>query len=161
MSKLLFSRVIVAITGSDASILAAKYAIVMAKMYHCKVFAVYVVDTETLKQLVSCRIFIDEESLDYEHSLEANGDRYLSFVEELASAKGVRIERSIRKGAVHTELLAAADESNADLILLGGLEKDGNGRDIYWESHRKVFKNARCSVMLAKEPEIDQIYKQA
>ena len=33
MIKPLFSNIVVAISGSDASILAAKYAIVMAKLY--------------------------------------------------------------------------------------------------------------------------------
>jgi nucleotide-binding universal stress UspA family protein len=91
--KPLISNIVVVITGSDASILAAKYAIVMAKTYHCKLTAVYVVDIATIRQLTLSKIFIQEESTEYERSLEANGERYLSFVEELARAKGVRIER--------------------------------------------------------------------
>jgi nucleotide-binding universal stress UspA family protein len=159
--KPLFSHIVVAITGSDASILAAKYAIVMAKQYHCKLSAVYVVDTATIRQLTLSKIFIQEESLDYERSLEANGERYLSFVEELARAKGLKIDREIRRGAVYTEILAAADERKADLIVLGGWEKDRSPRDIISHSHREIMVNAKCTVLLAKEPGIDQIYKQA
>jgi len=96
MIKPLFSNIVVAISGSDASILAAKYAIVMAKIYRCRISAVYVVDTATIKQLTLHRIFIQEESQEYEKSLQDNGDRYLTFVEELASSKGIKIEREIR-----------------------------------------------------------------
>ena len=161
MIKPLFSNIVVAISGSDASILAAKYAIVMAKVYRCRLSAVYVVDIATIRQLTLSKIFIQEESQEYEKSLEANGERYLSFVEELARAKNVKVERSLRRGAVYTEILAAADEKNADLIILGGWEKDRSPRDIFSHSHRELMINAKCSVLLVKEPNIDQIYKQA
>ena len=161
MVKQLFSRIVVAISGSDASILAAKYAIVMAKLYHCKLSAVYVVDTATIRQLTLSKIFIPEESQEYERSLQANGERYLSFVEELATAKGIKIEKEIRHGAVYTEILMAADERKADLIILGGWEKDRSTRDIFSHSHREIMINAKCSILLAKEQNIDQIYKQA
>jgi nucleotide-binding universal stress UspA family protein len=141
--------------------MAAKYAIVMAKQYRCRLSAVYVVDTATIRQLTLSKIFIQEESQEYERSLEANGDRYLSFVEELARAKGIRIERDVRRGAVYTEILQAADERKADLIILGGWEKDRSARDIISNSHREIMVNAKCSVLLVKEPSIDQIYKQA
>jgi nucleotide-binding universal stress UspA family protein len=80
-------------------------------------------------------------------------------VEELASAKGVKIEKIMRRGAIYTEVLAAADEKKADLILLGGFEKDTKTKDIVGHSHREIMMNAKCSVLLVKEPEIDQIYK--
>ncbi|MDR3129914.1 MAG: universal stress protein [Treponema sp.] len=161
MSRPIFSHIIAAVTGSDASIIAAKYAIVMAKQYRCRLSAVYVVDTATIRQLTLSKIFIQEESQEYERSLEANGDRYLSFVEELARAKGIKIERDIRRGAVYTEIIQAAGERKADLIVLGGWEKDRNARDIISNSYREIMVNAKCSVLLVKEPSVDQIYKQS
>ena len=159
--KSVFNSIVVAITGSDASISAAKFAIVMAKQYHCRLTAVYVVDTATIKQLTLSKIFVQEESAEYEKSLEANGERYLSFMEELARAKGVQIEKEIRRGAVYSEILTAAEEHNADLIVMGGWEKDRNARDIISHAHREILYNAKCSVLIAKEPDIDALYKQA
>jgi nucleotide-binding universal stress UspA family protein len=161
MIKPLISNIVVVITGSDASILAAKYAIVMAKTYRCKMTAVYVVDTATIRQLTLSKIFIQEESQEYEKSLTSNGERYLSFVEELARAKGVKIDRELRQGAVYTEILTVADDRKADLIILGGWEKDRSTKDIISQAHREIMVNAKCSVLLVKEPGIDQIYKQA
>jgi nucleotide-binding universal stress UspA family protein len=160
MIKPLYSNIVVGITGSDASILAAKYAIIMAKVFRCHVSAVYVIDTATIRQLTLSKIFVQEESLEYERSLEVNGERYLTFVEELAHAKGVKIERVIRRGAVYTEILSVADERKADLILLGGWEKERSARDIISHAHREIMINAKCSVLLVKEPNIDQLYKQ-
>ncbi|MDR1072472.1 MAG: universal stress protein [Treponema sp.] len=158
--KPLFSNILVAVSGSNASIMAAKYAIVMAKMYRCKLSAVYVVDTATIKQLTLSKIFVQQESLEYEQSLEANGMRYLGFVEELARSKGLKIERELRKGAVSTEILYAADEKKADLIILGGWEKNRIARDIIGHAHHQIMENAKCSVLLVKEPDIDVIFKQ-
>jgi nucleotide-binding universal stress UspA family protein len=159
--KPLITNVVTAITGSDASILAAKYAIVLAKANRLRLSAVYVVDTATIKQLTLSKIFVQEESLEYEKSLQANGERYLAFVEELAYAKGVKIERELRKGAVYTEILNVADEKKADLIVLGGWEKNRNARDVIGHVHREIMVNAKCPVLIVREPSIDQIYKQA
>ena len=161
MTKPLFSNIVVAVSGSDASIHAAKYAIIMAKLYRCRLSAVYVVDTATIRQLTLSKIFVQEESAEYERSLEANGERYLSFVDELAKAKGVKIEKELRRGAIYTEILGVADEKKADLIVLGGWEKDRSARDIISHAHREIMVSARCSVFVVKEPEIDQLYKQA
>lgn len=157
--KPLISHVVAAVTGTDASILAAKYGIVMAKMYNCKLTAVYVVDTATIKQLTLSKIFIQEEGAEYEKSLETNGNRYLSFVEELAAAKGIKVEKILRKGAIYTEIMAVADEKKADIILLGGWEKDTKTKDIIGTSHKEIMANSKCSVMLVKEPGIDLFYK--
>ena len=157
--KSLRISIVTAVTGSEASILAAKYAIVMAKLFHCKLSAVYVVDTATIKQLTLSKIFIQEESADYEKNLEANGNRYLSFVEELAKAKGVKIEKEIRRGAVYTEIIHAAEDHKANLIVLGGWEKDRSARDIIGHAHHEILLNAKCSVLIIKSPEIEQIYK--
>ena len=157
--KPLINSIVIALTGTEASIVATKYAIVMAKYYHCKLTAVYVVDTATIKQLTLSRIFIQEEGAEYEKSLENNGTRYLTFAEELANAKGVKLEKIMRKGAIYTEILSIADEKKADLILLGGWEKDRKTKDIIGHSHREIMANAKCSVLLVKEPDIDQVYK--
>jgi len=159
--KALFSNIVTVVTGSDASIMAAKYAIVMAKYYRCHLCAAYIVDTATIKQLTLSKIFVQEESIDYEKSLEANGERYLSFVEELARAKGVKIDRILRKGAIYTEVLRIAEDRKADLIVLGGWEKDRSALDIISHSHREIMINAKCSVILVKESDIDQIYRHA
>lgn len=157
----LFTNILVAVSGSDSSIHAAKYAIIMSKLYRCKLNAVYVVDTATIRQLTLSKIFIQEESLEYEQSLQANGERYLSFITELAKTKGIRVETELRRGAVYTEILTAADERKVDLIVLGGWEKDRSARDIISHSHREIMINAKCSVFIVKEPNIDQLFKQA
>lgn len=155
----LISNIVVAISGSDASINAAKYAILLAKAYHCRVTAVYVIDTATLRQLLLTRIFIEEESREYEESLKANGQRYLQFVKSLAEDKGVELTTELRSGAIYTEVLRAAEERHAQLILLGGWESRRDQRDSISVAHREILHHARCSVLIVKERDIESLYK--
>jgi nucleotide-binding universal stress UspA family protein len=156
--KELLQTVVVAVSGSEASITAAKYAIALARTCRSRVLAVYVVDTATLRELLMSRIFVEEESTDYEKSLEQNGQRYLTYVAELAGKKGVQVETILRKGAISTEIVEVAEDNNAGLILLGGFEDKGL-RDALSRQHREIMRNARCSVLVVKEPDMDTIFK--
>jgi nucleotide-binding universal stress UspA family protein len=121
-----------------------------------------VVDTETIKQLTLNRIFIEEESREYEQSLEDNGKRYLSFVEEMAQAKGVKVETELRRGAIWSEVVASAEEKKIDVILLGGHDSEsGDEKEIISASYRSIMLNARCSVLIVKERLIEQLFKLA
>jgi nucleotide-binding universal stress UspA family protein len=157
----LFSNLLVAVSGSEASLLAAKYAVVMAKLYKCSLTAVYVVDIATIRQLTLSRIFVSEESREYERSLEENGQRYLAFVEELARAKGVKIDKEIRRGAIHTEILNAAEDHETDLIVLGGWERERSSREILSHIPLEIMIGAQCPVYVVKEPNVDHIYRNA
>jgi nucleotide-binding universal stress UspA family protein len=159
--KPLFQTIVVAVSGSEASINASKYAIVLAKQYRCRLVAVNVVDTATLKELLLSRIFVEDESFEYERSLEENGQRYLNYIEELAGRKGVAIEKVMRKGAVFTEIINVAEEREADLILLGGFEEKAGTRDVLSRQRREILRNARCSVLIVKEPDVDFLYRKA
>jgi nucleotide-binding universal stress UspA family protein len=157
--KALFQTIVVAVSGSEASINASKYGIAMAKMYRSRLIAVYVVDTATLKELLISKIFVEDESTEYEKSLEDNGMRYLNYIEDLANQKGVSVEKILTKGAVFSEVIKIADENEADLILLGGFEEKGSYRDTLSRQHRDILKNSNCSILVVKEPDIDFLYK--
>ena len=159
--KPLFQTLVIAVSGSEASVSAAKYAIVLAKQYRCRLVAVNVVDTATLKELLLSRIFVEDESFEYERSLEENGQRYLNYIEELAGRKGVEVEKVLRKGAVFSEIINVAEEREADLILLGGFEEKGGTRDVLSRQHRDILRSARCSILVVKEPDVDFLYRKA
>ena len=127
MIRPLYRNVLILINGSESSIQAAKYGILMSKLYRCNLKALYVVDTATLKQLMLNKFFVAEESKEYEASLTLDGKKYLQYVEDLAKSKGVKIETEIKNGSVWSETVSMAESMEADLILLGGF--DSNTRD--------------------------------
>ncbi|EFW37922.1 universal stress protein [Treponema phagedenis] len=160
MIQPLFKDIIVLVTGSESSINAVKYAIIMAKQYNCHVHAVYVVDTATINQLTLNKIFIEAESKEYEQSLEATGKRFLSYVETIGTEKDVKIETELRRGAVWTETLTAAKEKEADLILIGDTESHHKAsRDILSITVNSIILHAHCSVLLVKNEDVGQLYK--
>ena len=160
MAKPLFKNIMVVINSTDSSINALKYAVLMAKLYRCKVYAIYVVDTATIRQLTLSRFFVEEESREYEQSLNENGHKYLQYADEIARAKGVKIEKVFRRGVVWSEVVAAAEEFGIDTILLGGYEKGViDQKDLLSSSSRAILLHARCSVLIVKEKMIEQLYK--
>ena len=159
MIKPIFQKVLVLINGSQASIHAAQYGMLMAKLYHCALKAVYVVDVATLKQLTLSKFFVAEESSEYESSLTADGNRYLSYVASLANAKGIKIQTELQRGGIWAETVKAADEFGANLILLGGIEKGSGSDDMLRGSYRHIMENATCSVLCVNEKQIEQLYK--
>lgn len=162
MIKPLFQNILVMVNGTEASINAVKYAILMAKLYRCRVNAVYVVDTATIKQLTLNRIFIEEESREYEQSLEENGLRYLAYVDELGKAKGVEISTELRRGSIWSEVIASSEEKHIDVILVGGLDKDiTDQKELTSFTFKSILLHARCSVIIVKERMIEQLYKLA
>jgi nucleotide-binding universal stress UspA family protein len=159
--KSLIQTVVVAVSGSEASVNAAKYGIMMARLLRLRLVGVYVVDTATLRELLLSKIFVEEESTEYEKSLEDNGRRYLNYVQDLAAKKGVQMEKIMRRGAISTEIVQTAEEMGADLILLGRFEESKSIHDVLSRQLREIVRNARCSVLVVKEPGIDAIFSKA
>ena len=160
MIKPLFNNILVVINGSEASIQAAQYGVLMARLYRCDMKAIYVVDTATLKELTISKFFVSEESSEYEKSLTEDGKGYLNYVENLAKAKGIKIETELRKGSVWSEVIAYADDSKSDLILLGE-HKHIQSKDVISSIYREIISHANCSVLFVKEKDIEKLYKMA
>ena len=102
----------------------------------------------------------------YEANLSSDGDRYLTYVGNLAKSKGVIVDLELRKGAVWSELITAADEFRADIILLGGKEADmsytaGSSvrHSVLSASRSEIIANAHCSVLVVHKPDIEQLFK--
>jgi len=166
MNKPLFNRIVVAVNGSQSSIHAAMYGILMAKTYHLEMKIVYVVDVATIKQLTLSKFFVADERETYEANLTADGDRYLTYVGDLAKSKSVNAELELRKGAVWSEIITVADEYRADLILLGGRESDTGyetgtaaHRNVVSASRSEIISSAHCSVLVVKQKDIEQLFK--
>jgi nucleotide-binding universal stress UspA family protein len=155
----MINNILVAISGSDSSINGAKYAIMLAKTFKWNLSVVYVIDTSTLKQLLISKIFIEEESSEFEMNLEANGNRYLDYIEELAKNKGVKVKKILKRGGIATMILEAAEEEDADLIILGAWQQNKSKRELITKSHMDILFDSKKSVIIVKEQEIETMFK--
>jgi nucleotide-binding universal stress UspA family protein len=156
--KGLVSKVIVLAEGLYSSTAPVKYAVALAKAFGTEVIAVYAVDTAAIRHLARSRIFVDDESEEYERSLEETGRRRLALVEELARAKGVTVSTRLLKGSIAGEVVRLAEEEEADCILIGGWEHNGDFRDIIIEASREIANLAPCSVLIVKSRDAERVY---
>lgn len=163
MKSSFYKKIIVAINGRQSSIHAAMYAIMMARSYNLSVKFVYVVDTATIKYLSMNKFLISDEKISFEEKLKADGEHYLNYVKMLAGTKGIDAETELRSGGVFTEIIKAADEYEADLILLGGNEREvgkpGLKKNVLSTDQNEVLVNAKCPVMIVQKPDIEKLFK--
>lgn len=144
------SRLLVVVNGSESSICAARYALEMAADYGSQVTMVYVVDSATIKQLTLSRIFVPDESAEYESSLERSGKRILAYMQELAAGRKLEISTVLRRGAVPAEVIALAEEIEAGAILIGGSDRKSQFKDVLADVHSEIVRNAPCPVLVVK-----------
>ena len=160
MAKSFFKKIVVAINGKQSSIQTAMYAVMMAKIYNIEIRFVFVIDTATIKFLSINKLIISD---DLEERLEADGKRYLEYVEMLASSKGVKCQKDLRKGGVFSEVLKSAEEFEADLILLGGnIREDGKTgikHNFLSSAETSILSNSKCPVMIVQKPDIEAEFK--
>ena len=160
MAKSFFKKIVVAVNGKQSSIQTAMYAVMMSKIYNLEIRFVFVIDTATIKFLSINKLIISE---DLEERLEADGKRYLEYVEMLAAQKGVKCQKDLRKGGVFSEVLKSADEFGADLILLGGnmreVGKTGIKHNFLSAAENGILSNSKCPVMIVQKPNIEAEFK--
>ena len=118
-----FKNILVYVDGSESSISAAMYAIVLAESTGASLTAVYIINTRALSDLVTAHIFIKSEEAEYQQDLEKDADRYLKHVSKLASQKGLEISTLKLSGSVNKEIKNLVKLENYDLLVIGGVLK--------------------------------------
>ncbi|RKX79501.1 MAG: universal stress protein [Spirochaetes bacterium] len=147
------NKMLVYIDGSEESITAAEYSVVLSKKMGAELYAIYVINTRALDDLVKSRIFLQIEEEEYKRDLESDADRYLNHVKELATKKGVAINLIKKSGNVHAELKKSVQENDIDLLVLGELAHVRSRRDEFYNEAERAMRIVDCSVMIVKDEE--------
>jgi nucleotide-binding universal stress UspA family protein len=143
-------KILIYIDGSESSILAAQFAISMAKQFGSELRVIYVVNENLLNELLKAKVFVQMEKMDYERDLEEDGKRYINYVVKLADRKGVKVETVLRKGVVHEEVSHEVEESGCDLLIQGELGEVLSLRDSFYEEGERILRKAKCPVMVVR-----------
>jgi nucleotide-binding universal stress UspA family protein len=144
-------KILVYIDGTEESVTAAQYGICLSRQCGAKLVVLYVVNTQALNRLLKAHIFVQEEEEEYERELEADGERYLKHVGDLASDKGVTIEAVSVRGSVQKEIRKCIEEQEIDLLLLGELSHVRSRRDEFHSETEMAMRRASCSVLIVKD----------
>jgi nucleotide-binding universal stress UspA family protein len=150
MAKLL-ENILVLVDGTEQSITAVQYAILLAKLTDARLTALYVVNTRALNDLVKARIFLQAEQDEYHLDLEADAERYLSHVRELAERKGVAVQTVKKSGTVHQEVRNEVAARKIDLLVLGELAGVRSRRDEFYDEAERALRSVPCAVLVVKD----------
>ena len=147
----LIENILVYIDGTEESVAAAQYAILLAGLTDAHLEALYVVNTRALNDLVKSRIFLKEEQADYQRDLELDADKYLQHVQNLASARGVAVDTYKESGSVHQEINRIIREHDIDLLVLGRISTIRSRRDEMYDEAERAMRSVNCSVLIVKD----------
>jgi nucleotide-binding universal stress UspA family protein len=139
------------VDGTEQSITAVQYAICLASFSSAELIAHYVINTRAMEDLLRARIFLKDEQEDYEHDMEADAERYLNHVNELAVKKGLSIITRRSKGNVHKEIVNAIKEEDVDLLVIGELSRIRSRRDEFYDEAERAMRTVPCSVLIVKD----------
>jgi len=145
-----FRKVLFLVETSRGALDAARYAVDLARASGAPLVALAVVDTDTLRQLLSSRILADQEMHELETQLEESCRRQLDYVTELARKAGVKVESVLRKGSCHREAMRAQRDYAADLVVLAPFRTSMAKRDLMANEKRLIADEADCPVLILR-----------
>ena len=152
-------NILVYIDGTESTILAAHYAVCLAKTLHAELSALFVVNTKALNTLVKSRIFLEDEEMEYRNDLKADADHYLNHVHKIGQQKGVDIKLVNESGSVSSIIKHYVKEHNIDLLVIGELSRIQSRRDQFYDETERALRSVPCSVLMVKDEErVYEIY---
>jgi nucleotide-binding universal stress UspA family protein len=144
-------KILVYVDGTESSITATQYAVILSRATGAQLSALYVVNTRALEDLLKARIFIKAEEEEYKRDLEADASRYLNHVQSLARKKGLAVETVSVSGAVQQEIKKYVQENEIDLLVIGELSHVRSRRDEFYNEAERAMRSVSCSVLIVKD----------
>ncbi len=138
-------KILVPTDGSDYSLHAAEYGIILAKQHNAQITVVYVLD-----EVVIDRFTHVTEREDIEKELKEDGLRYVNFVLGLAEKSGIKANSLIVKGRPFEQIVHLANGLNMDLIVMGTYGRRGADRILIGSVAERVIEYAHCPVLVIK-----------
>ena len=151
MSDVPFSNLLVYLDGSEGSLNALMYGIMLAKSTGARLHALYVVNTKALSDLVKSHVFIDQEKEDYLTDLRDDSQRHVRHAKKLAATKDLDVEAMVAEGSPHLEVLNYVKDNSIDLLLLGSINVIRSRRDELTSENDRILRTAQCPVLVVKD----------
>jgi len=135
-------KILVPMDFSDCSKKALQYALPLAKQFGSEIILVHV---------MPYAVQPPETILADTHSIDASGKVLNDLLREISST--VTARASLRVGSPHAEIVEAAKESEADLIVLSTHGHSGLAHMLLGSTAERVVRHAPCPVLVVREKE--------
>lgn len=151
MANVPFSRVMVYLDGSEDSLNALMYGIMLSKAMKVEFHAVYVVNTKALGDLVKSHVFIAQEKNSYLDELRQDATRYLKHAKKLAASKDIDIVLHSVEGSPHIEVLNYIKNNGIDLLIIGSVNKIRSRREELTSENDRMLRTVQCPVLVVRD----------
>ena len=142
--KAIFSKILVAIDSSDASMDAADYATSMSQRYNAELYALHVIH-------VDVDLYGPHETSEFTRNMRNEGEKYLDKVKVKANEKDIQIKTEIISSKnIAGGILDFAEENNIDLIVIGRRGRSGFKKLLLGSVASHVVTYAHCPVLVVK-----------
>jgi nucleotide-binding universal stress UspA family protein len=140
-----FTNILIAIDGSDASQRALARAVDEARVWNAKLHVLYVVETGLFSSLPS-----DNTVEIMYRVLEKEGTTVLERAKNYAAEKGITVTTHIKQGHAGSEVIALADQEKADLIIVGSHGKSQADRLLIGSVSTFVVSHSKVTTMVVR-----------
>jgi nucleotide-binding universal stress UspA family protein len=139
-----FSKMLIAIDGSDGSMDAADYAVSISKEYNAELYALHVIRADV-------DIFGPPENSEFMTRMRNDGEKYLDKVKLKANEKNVQIKTEIISTMnISGGIIDYAEDNNIDLIVIGSRGRSEFKKLLLGSVALRIVTYAHCPVLVVK-----------
>lgn len=150
MTRNPITHILVLVDGTKSSSRAADYAIELARAVGARITALAVVDTDTLRQLLSVRILVPLEMEEFEQELAQSAQNQLDAVRQRAMDRRVKFEDVLRSGNSEVIVPVELSERAVDLLAMGAFRSERVKFDLVARQRQQILDRASCPVVVVK-----------
>jgi nucleotide-binding universal stress UspA family protein len=140
-----FTNILVAIDGSDASQRAFARAVEEAKVWTAKLHVIYIVETGLFSSLPA-----DNTVEIMYRVLENEGNAVLDRAKKEAAVKGVTVTTHMKQGHAGSEIITLAEREKSDLIVVGSHGKSQADRLLIGSVSTFVVSHSKVTTMVVR-----------
>jgi nucleotide-binding universal stress UspA family protein len=144
----MFSRILVALDGSQAAERALESAIDLAKKYEAKLIILHVI----LQKLYAVNPTGDGvlDPTVFASEMQAEGKSIIKKAEEHASSEGVDYDSKMVQGLPADEIIKSAQAEKADLVILGSRGLNEVRAFLFSSVSDRVCHRLKCPILIVK-----------
>lgn len=117
----MYSKILLPTDGSDGAVKAIKPGLELAEQFGATVHTLYVIDT---RFVAADTDFVVEKA-------EREAEQAVDYVDDLGTEYSVTVEKHLRRGVPHKEILEAIEAHDIDLIVMGTHGRTGIDRFVH------------------------------
>ncbi len=151
MENKLIKKILVYLDGSEGSLNALMYSILLSKETGSELTALYVINTKALQDLIQTRVFITSEKEEYSAELTKDAERHLKHARKLSESKGIQVNAVKIEGSPNQVVTDYIKKEGIDLLVLSSIGSIKTRREELTSESDRILRTSTCPVVVVKD----------